>query len=78
MWPKITSFERRGDSAVSEQNNKRHLKSPASILRDESFSLYLALTFPLQQELISPALHSNTKKKKHRKLFQSPRYSLYQ
>lgn len=49
MWPKITSFERRVDSAVSEQNNKRNLKSPASILRDESFPLYSALTFPLQQ-----------------------------
>lgn len=57
MWLKITDCERRGASAVSEQNNKEYLKSPASRLRDESLPLYSALTFtsPARTDLFCAA-----------------------
>lgn len=48
MWLKMTYYERRGTFTVSEQN-KRHLKNPARVLRDKILPLNSALT------LTSPA-----------------------
>lgn len=57
MWLKVTYYVRREASAVSEQNNKRHLKSPSSLLRDKILPLFSALTFtsPARTDLSSAA-----------------------